>query len=87
MCYPDLLGTSDKFVNSTKLTLLEITHYWIKYSTVLWLLGLQIRRSRKVYTKVHFVSSNSRTSNCQCSLFSNKTPIIQILHVWMARPN
>jgi len=34
--------------NSTKLTFLEITGYRIKYSTVLWLLELQIRRDRKV---------------------------------------
>ena len=33
--YPDRLGPSGKFVeNSTKLTCLEITGYWIKYSTV-----------------------------------------------------
>jgi len=42
--YPDLLGPSGKFVkNSTKPTCLEITSYQIKYSTVLWLLELQIR--------------------------------------------
>jgi len=47
--YPDQLGPSCKFVeNSTKLTCLEITGYRIKYSTVLWLLELQIRRGRKV---------------------------------------
>ena len=47
--YPDRLGPSGKFVeNSTKLTYLEITGYWIKYSAVLWLLELQIRRGRKV---------------------------------------
>jgi len=47
--YPDRLGPSVKFVeNSTKLTCLEITVYRIKYSTVLWLLELQIRRGRKV---------------------------------------
>ena len=43
------VGTSDKsIVNSTKLTWLEITDYWIKYSTVLWLLGLQIKHGQKV---------------------------------------
>jgi len=43
--YPDLLGPSGIFVdNSTKLTCLEITGYQIKYSTVLWLIELQIRR-------------------------------------------
>jgi hypothetical protein len=47
--YADRLGPSGKFVeNSTKLTCLEITGYWIKYSTVLWLVELQIRRVRKV---------------------------------------
>ena len=49
--YPDRLGPPGKFVyNSTKLTFLEITGYRIKYSTVLWLLELQIRRGRKVQT-------------------------------------
>ena len=42
--YPDRLGSSSKFaVNSTKLTCLEITGYWIKYSTVFpvqWVPGL-----------------------------------------------
>jgi len=71
--YPDLLGPSGKFVeNSTKLTCLEITGYRIKHSTVLWLLELQIRHGRKVYTPVHTVNSSSRTSNCQCSLFAKK---------------
>jgi len=43
--YPDWLGRSGKFVeNSTKVTCLEITGYRIKYSTVLWILELQIRR-------------------------------------------
>ena len=47
--YPDRLGPSGKFVeNSKKLRCLEITVYWIKYSTLLWLLELQIRRGRKV---------------------------------------
>jgi hypothetical protein len=47
--YPDLLGPSGKFVeNPTKLSCLEITSYRIKYSTVLRLLELQIRRGRKV---------------------------------------
>jgi hypothetical protein len=46
--YPARLGLSGKFVeNSTKLTCLEITGYRIKYSTVLWLIELQIRRGRK----------------------------------------
>jgi len=47
--YPDRLGPSGKFVqNSTKLAWLEIVGYRIKYSTVLWLLELQISRGRKV---------------------------------------
>ena len=47
--FPDRLGPSGKFVdNSTKLTCLEITGYRIKYSTVSWLLELQIRRVGKV---------------------------------------
>jgi len=47
--YPDRLGPSGKFVeNSTKIPCLEITGYRIQYSTVLWLLELQIRRGRKV---------------------------------------
>ena len=38
-----------KFVeNSTELTCLDIAGYQIKYSTVLWLIELQIRRGRKV---------------------------------------
>jgi hypothetical protein len=42
--YSDRLGPWGKFAeNSTKLT-----GYRIKYSTVLWLLELQIRRGRKV---------------------------------------
>jgi hypothetical protein len=45
--YPDYLGPSGRFVeNSTKLTCLEITGHRIKYSTVLWLLELQIRCDR-----------------------------------------
>jgi hypothetical protein len=71
--YPDRLGPSGKYLeNSIKITCLEITGYRIKYSTVLWLVELQIRCGRKVQTAVHTVNSNSRTSNCQCSLFSNK---------------
>jgi len=47
--YPDRLSQSGKFFeNPTKLTRFEITGYWIKYSTVLWLLELHIRRGRKV---------------------------------------
>jgi hypothetical protein len=47
--YPDRLGPAGKSVYiSTKVTCLEITGYQIKYSTVLWLLELQIWRGRKV---------------------------------------
>ena len=47
--YLDRLGPSGKFVeNSTKITCLQITGYRNKYSVVLWLLELQIRRGRKV---------------------------------------
>jgi hypothetical protein len=77
--YPQRLGHSGKSVGkSTKLTCLEISGCRIKYSTMLWLLELQIRRSRKVLTQVHIINSNGRTSNCQYSLFSNKNPIIRI---------
>jgi len=63
--YPYQLGSSGKSVeNSTQLTCLEITGYQMKYSTVLRLLELQIRRGRKVQTQVHTVNSNSRTANC-----------------------
>jgi len=61
--YPDRLGPPGNFfAKSTKLTHLEITGYRIKYSTVLRLLELQIRRGRKVRTQVHAVNSNSRNS-------------------------
>jgi ribosomal protein S18 len=47
--YPDRLGLLGKFVeNSTKLTCLGITGNRIKYSAVLRLLELQIRRGRNV---------------------------------------
>jgi hypothetical protein len=47
--YPDPLSPSGKFVeNSKNLTFFEITGYRIKYSTMLWLIELQIRRGRKV---------------------------------------
>ena len=49
--YPTRLRPSGKCVeNSTKLTCLEITGCRIKYSTVLWLLELQLRRGRNVWT-------------------------------------
>jgi len=47
--FPNHLGPSGKFVeNSAKLTRVDVTGYQMKYSTVLWLLELQIRRGRKV---------------------------------------
>ena len=60
----------------------------MKYSTVLWLLELQIRRGRKVQTQVLTVNSNSRTSNWRCNLFSKKNPIIRIFWIsgWLAVP-
>ena len=77
--YPDRLDLLGKFVNnSTKLICPEITGYRIKYSRVLWLVELQIRRGRKVQTQLHTVNSNSRISNCQCSVFSKKNPVIRI---------
>jgi len=85
---PDRLGPSGKYVeNSTKLTSLEITDNRIKYSTVLWLLELQIRRSKGLDAgTVHTVNSNSRTSNYQCSLLSKKNPIFRIfcIYGWLA---
>jgi len=87
--FPDRLGPSGKVVeNSTKLTCLEITGYRIKYSTVLGLLELQIRHYRKGEMQVRTVSSNSRTSNCQCGLFSKENPIIRIFCIsgWLTVP-
>ena len=47
--YPNQLGPSGKFVdNSTKLTCLENTSYWIRYITVLHFIELQIRHFRGV---------------------------------------
>ena len=47
--YPDRLGPSVKSVEKSKnLSCLEITGNRIKYSTVLCLLELQIKRGRKV---------------------------------------
>ena len=62
---------------------LEIAGYRVRYSTLLRLL-----ESGVVKDAVHTVNSNSRTSNCHCSLFSKKNPIIQILCIsgWLAVP-
>ena len=47
--YPARLDSLGKSVeNSTKLTCLEITGYLIKYSAILWLLELPVRRGLKV---------------------------------------
>ena len=79
--YSDRLCPSGKFgENSIKLICIEITGYRIKYSTLLWLIELQIRLGRMIQRQVYTVNSNSRTANCQCSPFSKKNPII-----WMAR--
>jgi len=74
--------------NSTKVTCLANVGYRINYSTVLWLLILQIRRGRKVQMQVHTVNSNSRSSNCQCSLFSKKNPTNRTFRMseWIAIP-
>jgi len=46
--FPDPFGPPGKFVaNSIIQTFHEISHYRIKYSTVLWLLELQISHSRQ----------------------------------------
>jgi hypothetical protein len=87
--YPDQLGPLVKFVeNSKQPTCPESTGYRFKYSAVLWLLELQIRRGRKVQTQLLAVNSNSRTANCQCSLFSKKRPVIRIFCIseWFAVP-
>ena len=74
--YPDGFGPSGKFVeNSTKLSFRANTGYRIKYSTVLWLLLIQITRGRKVYAQVCTVNSNTRTTNFQFSLFKKNTII------------
>ena len=71
--YPNQFGPSGKFVeNSIKVTCLEISIYRIQYSTALWLLEAPVRRGRQVYIQVYIVYSNSRISNCQCSIFSKK---------------
>jgi hypothetical protein len=51
--YPGGFGPSGKFVeNSPKLFRFDIGVYWIKCSTVSWLLDLQIRCGREVQTQV-----------------------------------
>ena len=76
--YPDA-GYPDRLVeNSTKITCLVITGYQVRYSAVLELLELEIRRDRKVQAQVRTVNSNCRTSNCKSSLFSKKNPCSRI---------
>jgi hypothetical protein len=74
-------GPSGKLVeNLQKLTCLEIIGYRIKYSTVLWLLDIQsgvVEGFRRRYI-VHTVNSNSRTSDCHCSLLSKKNKFFRI---------
>jgi energy-converting hydrogenase Eha subunit G len=42
----------------------------------------------RLYMQVRTVNSNSRTSNCQCSLFSQNNPIIWIFWIsgWFTVP-
>jgi hypothetical protein len=56
---PDRLDPTGKFVkHSTKLTCLEIAGYWIKYSTVLWLLeNYHWLHQVNLYVK-HFLTLN-----------------------------
>jgi hypothetical protein len=69
-----------------KLTCLEITGYRIKYTTVFWLIDLQITCGRKVETQVRTVNNKSRNSNCHCSLFSKeKFNYPDFLRIRMAR--
>ena len=59
------------------------------YSTVLWLLELHITPDRKTETQVRTVNSNSRTPNCQCTLFKKKKfNYLDFLYIRMVRrPN
>jgi hypothetical protein len=60
---PDRLGPSGKFIeNSKKSTCLEITGYRIKFSTVLWLLELQIRRGSRRYI-LYLLTAELKTAN------------------------
>jgi hypothetical protein len=61
---------------------------WVSHCTVLWLLELQIRCLRKVWTRVRVVNRDSRTANFQCSLISKKNKIIRIFCIskWLAVP-
>jgi hypothetical protein len=77
--YRDRPGPSGKLFHNS--TILEITGYRIKYSTVLWLLELQIRRGRKIQTQSNFQTTN--LVYCQY-----KNPIIHIFCTsgWLAIP-
>ena len=60
------VGTTGKFfVNSTKITCLQITGYRIQFSAVAWLLELYTWRCRNIFTQVLTVNINSRNSVCQ----------------------
>ena len=89
MCRPKHVEWTCREINFTAhcriCWLFHRTRYRIKKSTVLRL-ELQIKCVRKVLTQVHTVNSDSRTSNCQCSLFSKKNPIIRIFCIsgWLA---
>jgi len=68
--YPDRLGHSDNYVeNSTQLTRRESTGYRIKYSAVLWLLEIQIRRGRKVNTQVHTLIATAELQTASAAYF------------------
>ena len=54
--YPDRLYPSGKFVgNSAKEICLEVTGHQLRYSTLFWLIEIQIRRGRKVWTQADCV--------------------------------
>jgi len=63
-----------------KINCLDITTYRIKYSTVLWLLEMQISRRWKVQTQIRSVNSDSWTANWHFCLFSKKNSIILIFY-------
>jgi hypothetical protein len=69
--YPDRLGPAGKiFKNSTKLNFLDVTGYPSKYSTVLRLLELQIKRGRKVQTQLRAVICNTRRGSQMINLLA-----------------
>jgi len=77
--YTYWLGPACKFVeNSTQQTCLQ--NYWlsdqVQYSVMASRTSCQVWS--KVLIQVCTLNSNRRNSNCKCSLFSKKNPIIQI---------